>query len=121
MTRWAWRLFRREWRQQLLILALVIVATAGTILGAAVSTNSTQVANFGFGTAQNLAFFQTPSANAKGGDATINHDVAQLEHLYPRSDVIENETLSIPGSINTYDLRAENPIGCVSTSHARRC
>ena len=111
MTRWAWRLFRREWRQQLLILALVIVATAGTILGAAVSTNSTQVANFGFGSAQNLAFFQTPGANAKGGDATINHDVAQLERLYPRSDVIENQTLSIPGSINTYDLRAENPSG----------
>ena len=111
MTRWAWRLFRREWRQQLLTLALVIVATAGTILGAAVSTNSSQVANFGFGTAQNLAFFQAPSLNAKGGDATINNDAAQLEHLYPRSDVIENQTLSIPGSINTYDLRAEDPSG----------
>jgi hypothetical protein len=37
VVRWAWRLFRREWRQQLLILALVIVATAATILGSAVA------------------------------------------------------------------------------------
>ncbi len=111
MTRWAWRLFRREWRQQLLILALVIVATAGTILGSAVSTNSAQVTDFGFGTAQNLAFFQAPNSNSTAGDATMNNDVAQLEHLYPRSNVIEDEALSIPGSINTFDLRAENPAG----------
>ena len=26
VMRWAWRLFRREWRQQLLVLALIIVA-----------------------------------------------------------------------------------------------
>jgi putative ABC transport system permease protein len=111
MTRWAWRLFRREWRQQLLILALVIVATAGTILGAAVSTNSSQVADFGFGSAQNLAFFQSPGSSTKGGHASMNMDVARLERLYPHGEVIENETLTIPGSINTYDVRAENPSG----------
>ena len=111
MARWAWRLFRREWRQQLLILALVIVATAGTILGAAVSSNSSQVADFGFGTAQNLAFFQSGGSHAAGADASMNKNAAELERLYPRGEVIENETLTIPGSINTYDLRAENPSG----------
>jgi len=29
MLRWAWRLFRREWRQQLMILLLVSVAVRG--------------------------------------------------------------------------------------------
>jgi putative ABC transport system permease protein len=30
VIRWAWRLFRREWRQQLLILALLRPAASGT-------------------------------------------------------------------------------------------
>ena len=38
--RWAWRLSRREWRQQLLILAMLTVAVAATILGAGVATNT---------------------------------------------------------------------------------
>ena len=28
VIRWAWRLFRREWRQQLLVLAMLTVAVA---------------------------------------------------------------------------------------------
>ncbi|HEY1918865.1 MAG TPA: hypothetical protein VGH27_25110 [Streptosporangiaceae bacterium] len=30
---WAWRMFRREWRQQSLILALIVVAVAATFAG----------------------------------------------------------------------------------------
>src|SRR5207249_567581 len=30
VIRWAWRLFRREWRQQVLVLSLLTVAVAGT-------------------------------------------------------------------------------------------
>ena len=41
VTRWAWRLFRREWRQQLLVLALIVVAVAATIVGAAGRSRST--------------------------------------------------------------------------------
>ena len=37
--RWGWRLFRREWRQQLLVLGLLTVAVAATIWGAGVVTN----------------------------------------------------------------------------------
>jgi putative ABC transport system permease protein len=32
--RWGWRLFRREWRQQLLVLGLLALAVAATIWGA---------------------------------------------------------------------------------------
>jgi putative ABC transport system permease protein len=115
VVRWAWRLFRREWRQQLLILALVVVATAATILGSAVATNSPQPKNFGFGNAQNLASFQ-PSVS-KGGkglsEAQVATDVASLRQLSPQSEVIDNETLTIPGSIDTYELRAESPHGAL--------
>jgi hypothetical protein len=54
--RWAWRLFRREWRQQFLVLALITLAVAATITGAAVATNTPPSANFGFGTAQELSY-----------------------------------------------------------------
>jgi putative ABC transport system permease protein len=115
VVRWAWRLFRREWRQQLLILALVVVATAATILGSAVATNSPQPKNFGFGNAQNLATFQ-PSAT-KGGhglsQTQVSTYVASLQRSYPQSEVIEDKTFTIPGSIDTYELRAEDPHGAL--------
>ena len=46
VVRWAWRLFRREWRQQLLVLALIIVAVTATIVGSAVATNTPLPANY---------------------------------------------------------------------------
>jgi len=104
VIRWAWRLFRREWRQQFLILALITVAVAATIVGSAVATNDPQPANFGFGTAQDSVSSTTYDAHTAGVIAT-------LEHRFGRVEVIENETKSIPGSINTYQLRAQDPHG----------
>src|SRR5580698_101565 len=63
VVRWAWRLFRREWRQQLLILALVVVAVAATIVGSAVATDTRQAANFGFGTAKDQVVYQGYNAH----------------------------------------------------------
>jgi len=98
------QLFRREWRQQLLVLALIIVAVAATVVGAAVATTTPPPANAGFGTAEDLATFQPPGP----GLAT---QIAALQHRFGRVDVIENQTIAIPGSINTYDLRAQDPRG----------
>jgi putative ABC transport system permease protein len=104
VVRWAWRLFRREWRQQFLILALVTVAVAATIVGSAVATNNPPPKSSGFGTAQDSVSFTTYDAHT----ASV---IASLEHRFGRVEVIENETLSIPGSINTYQLRALDPHG----------
>jgi putative ABC transport system permease protein len=104
VVRWAWRLFRREWRQQFLILALIAFAVAATIVGSAVATNTPPSKDFGFGTAQDAALFTTYNAQAAGV-------VANLEHRFGRVELIENETESIPGSINTYQLRAQDPHG----------
>ena len=51
------RLLRREWRQQLLILALITVAVAATFVGSAVATNTPPPAGAGFGTAADMATF----------------------------------------------------------------
>jgi putative ABC transport system permease protein len=32
VVRWAWRMFRREWRQQVLVVALLTVAVAAAIV-----------------------------------------------------------------------------------------
>ena len=104
VSRWAWRMFRREWRQQLLVLALIVVAVAATFLGAAVATNTPPRAGAGFGTAQDAASFQAP-------DPHLAAQIAGLQHRFGQVDVIENQTVAIPGSINTYDLRAQNPRG----------
>jgi putative ABC transport system permease protein len=113
MVRWAWRLFRREWRQQFLILALIIVAVAATFVGAAVATNAPAPAKAGFGTAGALATFQNSGkqANAPLTATQATADIAQVQHRFGRVDVIENETFAIPGSVDTYSLRAQNPRG----------
>jgi putative ABC transport system permease protein len=97
-------MFRREWRQQLLVLALIVVAVAATVLGAGVATNTPPPADAGFGTARDLATFP-------GHDPHLAAQIAALQHRFGRVDVIENQTIAIPGSINTYDLRAQNPRG----------
>ena len=104
VTRWAWRLFRREWRQQLLVLALITLAVAATIIGAAAATNNPPPKNAGFGTARDMATFQAP-------DAHLASQIAALQQRFHPTDVIENQTVAIPGSINTYQLRAQNPHG----------
>ena len=104
VIRWAWRLFRREWRQQLLILALIVGAVAATVIGAAVATTTPPPANAGFGTAGDLATFQPPGPH-------LATQIAALQHRFGRVDVIESQTVAIPGSINTYELRAQDPRG----------
>jgi putative ABC transport system permease protein len=104
VTRWGWRMFRREWRQQLLILALVTVAVAATVIGAAVAVNTPPPADAGFGTAANLASFP-------GSDTHLASQITTLRQHFGRVDVIENQTITVPGSVSTFDLRAQDPHG----------
>ena len=104
VIRWSWRLFRGEWRQQLLVLALIVVALAATVVGAAVATNTPPPAGAGFGTGQDMATFQA-------GGPQLASQIAALQQRFGRVDVIQNQTIAIPGSITTYDLRAQDPNG----------
>jgi putative ABC transport system permease protein len=96
-------MFRREWRQQALVLALIVVALAATVLGAAVATDTPPPAGAGFGTAQDMATFP--------GGPQLAGQLAAVRQHFGRVDVIENQTVAIPGSISTYDLRAQDPHG----------
>ena len=114
MLRWAWRLFRREWRQQLLILLLIVVAVAAVVVGAAVAVNTPPPANAGYGTAHDLATFNLSAPTSKGPSVTLSHvqaQIATLEQRFGRVQVIENETFGVPGSDQTYQLRSQDPHG----------
>jgi len=104
VLRWAWRLFRHEWRQQLLVLGMILVAVAATFLGGAVAADTPLPASAGFGTALDMATFN-------GSGPGFAAQLAQLHRRFGTTDVIENQTLTIPGTVNSYELRAQNPRG----------
>jgi len=102
VMRWALRLFRREWRQQLLVLTLITVAVAATIFGAAVATNTPLPANAGFGSA-NALINLPPGKN-------LAADIAAIRAHFGTVDVIENQVFAT-GLVSGAQLRAQNPDG----------
>ena len=103
--RWGWRLFRREWRQQLLVLGLLTVAVAATIWGASVVTN-TQLPNPGYAT------FGTAAAQVTlpGTDPHLAADIATIQGRRGPADLIENQDIAT-GTTQPVQLRAERPHG----------
>jgi putative ABC transport system permease protein len=104
VIRWAFRLLRREWRQQALILTLITAAVAATFIASAVATATQPTTTAEFGTAHDLATFSGPPGK-------VNAQVAALASRFGRVDVIENQSLAIPGSVLTFALRAQDPHG----------
>jgi len=103
VIRWAWRLFRREWRQQLLVLALLTVAVAATIIGAAIVTNTPSSPDAAFGTASYLL-------TIPGTDPHLAADIAAIQRQFATIDVIENQRIT-SGTVSTVELRAQDPGG----------
>jgi putative ABC transport system permease protein len=105
VVRWAWRLFRREWRQQLLVLALLTAAVAATTAGAAFAAR--------FPSSPTAATFGTAGrmVTLPGSDPHLTADVAAIGRHFAPADVIENQTVAIPGTAVTIDLRSQNPDG----------
>src|SRR5438034_8012728 len=105
MARWAWRLFRREWGRQALVLALLIVAIAATTVGLGVASNASNLkADPTFGTANTII-------TLPGSDPNLAADIAAIRHRVHTVEVIAHRPIPIPGSVSTFDLRAENPNG----------
>jgi putative ABC transport system permease protein len=105
MTRWAWRLFRREWRQQALVLALLIAAIAATTVGLGVVSNASNLkADPTFGTSNTII-------TLPGSDARLTTDIAAIRQRFGTVEVITHRDIPIPGSVSTFDLRAESVDG----------
>jgi len=103
VIRWALRLFRREWRQQLLVLGMLAVAVAATVWGVGVATNTPPPATATYGTAN--AVISLP-----GGSPHLAAEVAAITQKYGPADVIENQALST-ATTQSVELRAQDPHG----------
>src|SRR5271169_4968521 len=88
VIRWGWRLFRREWRQQLLVLGLLTVAVAATIWGASVVTNSQippSYPTFGTGAAR---------VTLPGTDPHLTADIGAIAGRWGPADLIEKQNVA---------------------------
>ncbi len=97
MARWSWRLFRREWRQHLLVLILLVVAVAATVTGLAAATNALAPA--------------TTTFTVTSPDGHLAADLAEFRRAFAHPDILAHERVSVAGLGNQVDLRAQVPGG----------
>src|SRR6185436_7673934 len=88
VARWAWRLFRREWRQQALVLALLTVAIAAVIFGAT------------------AAYDMIPSHNGDFGTADVRVQLTVSDPVTLRDDIA-----ALTKTFGTVDVRTQDPHG----------
>ncbi len=102
LSRWALRLAVREWKQRVLIAALIAVASAATLLGIAVASATPGTPNAGtYGTAQTLVELppSTPDLPAV---------IARIEKAYGQASVVYDQPIAT-GQAGGADLRAQDP------------
>ena len=110
VVRWAWRLFRREWRQQILVLTLLTVAVGAAVGLAAAAYNIAPVEGEAeFGTATSFFRFDEPQPEA------LQAKLEAGEEWFGAIDVIGHRSVSVPGSIETVDYRTQDPQGPFGT------
>ena len=105
VLRWAWRMFRKEWRQQLLVLSLVTIAVAAAVGGASMAVNAASLSRDKMGNAAGRI-------QIDGRDpAQAQADVAAARERFGALEVIGNTPVAVPGSAEPLDLRAQDPGG----------
>ena len=105
MLRWSWRMFRKEWRQQALVLSLVTVAVAASVTFSTVAMNSAGASQPEFGTAGAMSRLDvSDAAHAKAA-------LASAVHRFGTVEVIGHTPVHIPGVPTPLDLRAQAPSG----------
>jgi putative ABC transport system permease protein len=105
VVRWAWRLFRREWRQQVLVLALLTLAVAAAIFSVSAAYNVVPSADARFGSANHRL-------DLDGSDPRrLDADISAVAAWFGTVEVIGRRAVPVPGSVETVELRAQDPHG----------
>src|SRR5215218_2515827 len=105
VVRWAGRMFRREWRQQLLIVTLLTVAVAAAIGSVTIAYNTSPANNAEVGSASRLLRFD-------GSDPRkLEAFLASAKKRFGTTEVIGHRSVALPGSVETVDFRAQDPNG----------
>ncbi|MGH9211266.1 MAG: FtsX-like permease family protein [Acidimicrobiales bacterium] len=109
VVRWAWRMFRREWRQQLLVLGLLTVAVGATTAGTTAVYSTVATPDLAeFGTANHVLRFAGPDP------ADLRAKATAAVEWFDDVDVIANWSAPIPGSPDRLAFRAQDPDGAFS-------
>ena len=106
VARWAWRTFRREWRQQILVLALLTAAVAASIgIASAAYTTTPGPDNADFGAASHFIRFGGTDSQA------LEAAVAAARDSFDTYEAIYHRQVPIPGLFEPVDYRAQDPDG----------
>jgi putative ABC transport system permease protein len=105
VVRWALRMFRREWRQQILVLALLTVASAAAVASVTIAYNSGSTDDAEFGSAESLLRFD-------GADpGKLEAGLAATRDRFGTIEVIGHRSLRVPGSVDPVEFRSQDPHG----------
>lgn len=113
MVRWSWRMFRKEWRQQLLVLALITLAVTASVAGSAMAMNAAAATQPAFGTASAMARIDVADAD----EAKLA--LAAAEARFGATEAIGHTLVPIPGVPQPLDLRAQDPDGTYASAQLR--
>jgi putative ABC transport system permease protein len=103
VIRWALRLFRGEWRQQILVLALLTVAVAAAVGSITIVHNTGPEHNSEFGSATVVVEFD-------GSDpGKLQAGLARAKQSFGTIDVIAHRSTAVPGGVESVDYRAQDP------------
>jgi putative ABC transport system permease protein len=108
VIRWAGRMLRREWRQQLVVVTLLTVAVAAAIGSITVVYNTTPADNAEVGSGNWLLKFDgTDPRSLEAGLDAARKSLGTIEPIGHRS-------VAVPGSVEKVDFRAQDPNGVYS-------
>jgi putative ABC transport system permease protein len=102
VVRWAWRLFRREWRQQLLVVMLLTVTVAAAIGSITIASNSVPADNSDFGSGNQVLTFDGAADPRK-----LQAGLDAARRSFGAIDVIGHRSVPLPGSVETVDYRSQ--------------
>ena len=103
-------MFRREWRQQILVIALLTVAVAAAISSVTIAYNSGYADDAEFGSASYLLRFDGTDSRA------LEAGLDSARKSFGTTEVIGYRTFAVPGSVETVEFRAQDPRGAFGSS-----
>ena len=107
VIRWAGRMFRREWRQQVLVVLLLAIAVTAAIGSITIVRNSGAQADNAaeFGTADQVT-------TLGGSDRRkLREALDFVKKSWGTVDLIGHRSVSVPGGVEKLDYRAQDPNG----------
>jgi len=108
VIRWAWRLLRREWRQQVLVIALLTFTVTAAIFSVSAAYNVVPSQEGRFGTANHRFSFSSEV------DAKTKRALSMMEETFGSIEVIGHRVVAAGGAANPIEVRSQNPGGAYS-------